>query len=240
MRDTCFTLRLGGLGLGNPIKEQHTASQQVSAPLVDRIVHQDHHLGDCHEVQQSTKARLHSRKHTRQKEEAMYLQNHLPATLQHSMELSQEKGASAWLIPLPINGHGFTLNKSAFKDAFSLRYCWLLQNPPSHCTCSHQFSIEHALTCKTGGFPAIRHNEVCDITSSMFLEVCHGVTIKPHLQPLTGEVMSQNSAIADDGAHLDVTMYGFWGCRFELDVRVFNPLAQSNHRSLLASMYRQH
>ena len=51
------------------------------------------------------------------------------------------------------------------------------------------FSIDHALTCKTGGFPAIRHNEVRDITASLLSEVCHGVTIEPHLQPLTGEVM---------------------------------------------------
>ena len=50
--------------------------------------------------------------------------------------------------------------------------------------------IIHSLTCKTGGFPAIRHNEVRDITTSLLSEVCHGVTIEPHLQPLTGEFMS--------------------------------------------------
>ena len=104
-------------------------------------------------------------------------------------------------------------------------------------------SIDHALTCKTGGFPAIRHNEVRDITASLLSEVCHGVTIEPHLQPLTGEVMSHNTAVTEDGARLDVAMYGFWGGRFEMafvDVRVFNPCAQSNRRSPLASVYRRH
>ncbi len=103
-------VRLGGLGLRNPInmaKEQYTASQQISAPLVDRIVHQEHSLGDCHAVQQSTKARICSRKRTRQNEEAKSLQNQLPSTLQRSMDLSQEKGASSWLISLPIEEHGF-------------------------------------------------------------------------------------------------------------------------------------
>ena len=239
-------VRLGGLGLQNPInmaKEQHTASQQICAPLVDRIVHQEHYLGECHTVQQSTKARLRSHKRTQQKEEAKNLQNQLPSTLQRSMELSQEKGASTWLTSLPIDDHGFALHKSAFRDALSLRYGWSLQNPPSHCTCSHPFSIDHSLTCKTGGFPAIRHNEVCDITASLLSEVCHGVTIEPHLQPLTGEVMSHSSAIIDDGARLDVAMYGFWGGRFEkafVDVRVFNPCAQSNRWSPLASVYRRH
>ena len=54
--------------------------------------------------------------------------------------------------------------------------------------------------------------------------------------------MSHCSAITDDGAHLDIAVYGFWGGRFEkafLDVRVFNPSAQSNQRPL-ASVYRRH
>ena len=114
--------------------------------------------------------------------EAKNLQIQLPSTLQCSMELSKEKGASTWLSSLPIDDHGFALHKSAFRDALSLRYGWSLQNPPSHCTCGHPFNIDHALTCKTGGFPAIRHNEVRDITASLLTEVCHGVTIEPHLQ----------------------------------------------------------
>jgi len=38
-------------------------------------------------------------------------------------------------------------------------------------------------------------------------------------------------------------MYGFWGGRFEkafIDVRVFNPSAQSNRRAPLSSVYRKH
>ena len=68
-----------------------------------------------------------------------------------------------WLISLPIDDHGFASHKCAFRDALFLQYGWSLQNPPSYCTCSHPFSIEYALTCKTGGFPAIQHNEVRDI-----------------------------------------------------------------------------
>ena len=147
------------------------------------------------------------------------------------MELSQEKRASTLLTALPIDDHGFALHKSAFKDALSLRYDWTLQNSPSHCSCSQAFSIEHALTCKTGGFPVVRHNEVRDITASLLSEVCYGVTIEPHLQSLSGETLSHRSAIIDDGARLDISIYGFWGGRFEkafLDVRVFNPSSQSN------------
>ena len=116
-------VRLGGLGLQNPInmsRGQHTASKLICAPLVDQIVNQDHHLGECSAVQQGTKARLRSRKRNQQKEEAKNLQNQLSSSLQRSMELSQEKGASAWLTSLPIDDHGFALHKSAFRDALSL------------------------------------------------------------------------------------------------------------------------
>lgn len=55
--------------------------------------------------------------------------------------------------------------------------------------------------------------------------------------------MSHRTAITNDGARLDIAVYGFWGGRFEkafLDVRVFNPSAQSNRHGPLASVYRRH
>ena len=61
VRDLLALPVCGGLGLRNPTnmaKEQHTASQQISAPLVDRIVNQEHHLGECHAVQKQTKVRI--------------------------------------------------------------------------------------------------------------------------------------------------------------------------------------
>ena len=51
----------------------------------------------------------------------------------------------------------------------------------------------------------MRHNEV---TVTLLTEVCHGVS---HLQPLSGKFLSHHSAITEDGAQLDVAMYGFWG-----------------------------
>ena len=89
----------------------------------------------------------------------------------------------------------------------------------------------------------MRHNKVRDITATLLTEVCHGVTIKPYLQPLSGESLSHCSAITDDGALLDVAMYGFWGGRFENavgDVRIFNPSTQSNRHGSLSSVYRRH
>lgn len=61
---------------------------------------------------------------------------------------------------------------------------------------------------QAGRFPALRHNEVRDITVSLLSEVCHGVTTEPHLQPLSGETMLHHSAITENGARPDIAMYG--------------------------------
>lgn len=148
-------------------------------PLLDRIINQDHQLSSCCSVQQSIKRRIQHTKCTKQKEDAKELQRNLPTPLQCSTELSQEKGASIWLTALPIDEHSFAFHRATFRDSLSLRYDWPLQNSPSHSKCRQPFSVEHALTCKTWGFPAVRHNEARDITTTLLTEVC--------LQPLSDE-----------------------------------------------------
>ena len=89
----------------------------------------------------------------------------------------------------------------------------------------------------------MRHNEVRDITAMLLTEVCHGVTTELHLQPLSGESLSNRFAITENGARLDVATYGFWGGRFKkafINVRVFNPYTQSNRHGPLSSIYRKH
>ena len=107
--------------------------------------------------------------------------------LKRAMGLASEKGASSWLTALPLTEHSFSLHKGAFRDALALRYGWLPSQTPAHCDCSVNFSIDHSLSCPKGGFPSIRHNEVCDLTACLLTEVCHDVRVEPHLQPLTGE-----------------------------------------------------
>ena len=200
-------------------------------------------LTGCHAAQKHAKAEVQSTRRANQKKDALKLQGQFPVHMQRCIELAQEKGASSWLSALPIDSHGFALHKSAFRDALSLRYGWPLENLPSHCSCGHQFSIEHTLSCPTGGFPSIRHNEVRDLTASLLTEVCHGVSTEPHLQSLSGEAMSHESANVEDRARLDVVANSFWGGRFEkafLVVRVFNPSTRSNRQTSLQAVYRRH
>ena len=159
------------------------------------------------------------------------------------MELASEKGASNWMSALPLERYGFALHKGAFRDALCLRYGWQPQRLPSHCACGQHTSIDHALSCPTGGYPTIRHNELRDLTASLLKEVCHDVTVEPHLQPLSEEVLQGQTSIQGDEARLDISCRGFWGGQFEqafYNVRVFNPNALSNRTNPLHSMYRKH
>ena len=177
------------------------------------------------------------------KSSAATLKVTLKASLKHAMDLAQEKGASTWKTSLPLEDYGFSLHKGAFRDAMALRYGWLPSNIPTNCACGTHFTVEHALSCPKGGFPSIRHNEVCDTVGGWLSEVCNDVCIEPMLQPVTGETLTGASAITEDGARLDITANGFWGGHFErayFDVRIFNPHAPSNRQQSLVSTYKKH
>ena len=64
-----------------------------------------------------------------------------------------------------------------------------------------------------------------DPFASLLKDVCHDEA-KPHLQPITGEVLI-SSANSYDEACLDVSVRGFWQSAF-FDVKVFNPFANSH------------
>ena len=135
----------------------------------------------------------------------------------YQLELGSEKGASSWLSLLPIEKHEFALHKGAFRDALCLRYNWQPANLPKNCICGHSFSVDHALSCSTGGFQTIRHNELRDFTAKVMTEVCHDVCLEPTLQPLTGETLRYATATAntEDGACLDISAQGFWDNRYQ-------------------------
>ena len=238
---------LGGLSLINPIdsaSQQYQASCQITSPLVNNIHHQSMAgYTDSDNAQQKAKANVKKRKLYMLQDKTTNLMTRLPPSLQRCVQLSQEKGASTWLTALPLEHHNFSLHKSEFKDAIALHYNLPLQRLPSMCKCGSIFNVEHALSCPTGGYPTIRHNEVRDLTASLLQQVCYDVAVEPHLQPLSGETMSLKSSNTDDAARLDVSARRVWGGRFErtfFDIRVFNPSAQSNRQpSLIRGCLRQ-
>ena len=239
--------RLGGLGILNPVKNaatQYDSSIRITKPLTTSILKQEKTCQDnVNMVQTVIKRWVKIDKRKAQAEEAGRLRDDLSSGLKRAMDLGSEKGASSWLMTLPISEHGFALPKGSFRDALCLRYGWKPSNLPSQCICGTSFSSEHALSCPHGGFPSIRHDDIRDLTAKLLTEVCSNVAVEPTLQPLTGERLAHLTSNTEDGARLDVRAQGFWGDRHQsafFDVRVFNPLAPSNCRSSLTSTYRQH
>ena len=147
------------------------------------------------------------------------LKPQLSPTLRRSIQVAKEKGgASSWLIALPIKKLGFSLHKSAFRDALCSRYGWQ---------------------------PSIRHNEICDLTATPMSEICHDVCTEsppPPLQPLSGESLSFSTANREDSARLDVRARGFGGLPQQdayFDVSVFNPNSPSYRGLELTTCYRR-
>ena len=237
--------RLGGIGASNPtaLTEEYSNSLRLSAPLTDRIVQQTEDLGEAIEQQQTITATLRAERRRQQESTATELKARFPQQLRRAADLASENGASSWLTTLHINTHGFGLHKDALRDALCLRYNWTPSHLESRCACGSNFTVEHALSCHTGGFTIIRHNEVRDLLANLLTEVCHDVSVEPHLQPLSGESFPLLSASTEENARLDVAASGFWGGRFErafFDVRIFNPYAPSNQTPQIASSYRRH
>ena len=139
--------------------QQHTCSLHTSSPLVDLIVFQAHNVASCLVNQVQLRSEVHATQRKELEEFTKSIYDQLPPDLLSSVELACEKGVSNWLSCLPLKFYGFALHKTTFRDAVMLRYHWTPPVCPTSCTCGHDFTIDHCISCPKGGFPSIRHNE---------------------------------------------------------------------------------
>ena len=154
-------------------------------------------------------------------------------------DLSMESGASIWLTTLPLKDEGFILNKQSFWDLIRFRYGWSLKRLPELCECGNKFDVDHALSCKKGGFVSLRHNQIRNITAVLLKEVSPDVHVEPPLQEITGESFHQTTSNTSEEARLDVAARSFWqtGQMTFFDVRVFNPIARRYVSQELSKCY---
>ena len=92
-----------------------------------------------------------------------------------------------------------------------IRYGYQLSRLPEKCPCSAKFNIQHALSCKKGGFITQRHNALRDVTAKLMSEVCHDVKIEPQLNELTGENLHERTANNTAEARLDISARDYTG-----------------------------
>ena len=173
---------------------------------------------------QTNQAEVRRDKRATQSTAAEHLCLQLPPNLQRSLEVAKEKGSSSWLVALPIENHGFSLQyKGAFRDALCLRYGWQLSLLPTTCACAQWEDFQPSATMRSVSQPI--SCQKCVMTY---------VCVEPPLQPLFAEFLSNSTANRDDAARLDIRACGFWGLQQQsafFDVWVFNPNA-STHRCL--------
>ena len=233
-------VKMGGMAI--PIfselsDNEYNYSTSVTENLVNQIVKQERTYTKDPEMS-SVKNGIKKNKHQRNEKLLNELQSTMSDDEIRLLAMSSENGASTWLSTLPLTSENYQLTKQNFWDLIRFRYGWQLSRLPSTCECGVTFSIEHALTCKKGGFISLRHNEVRNLTANLLGEVCKDVCIEPTLLPFTGEEI--NGALTTDNARADVCARGFWtsGQLAFLDVRVFNPLAKRFRSSDLPNCYK--
>ena len=66
------------------------------------------------------------------------------------------------------------------------------------------------MSCKKGGFVALQHNKLRDITGVLLEEVCHDVAVEPILQPVPDNNLVPSTANSNNGARLDVSARSIW------------------------------
>ena len=69
--------------------------------------------------------------------------------------------------------------------------------------------MDHALSCRRGGYTIMRHNKVRDLEAELMREICNDVRVEPELLPLNNE-QTVNGNVAQR-ARLDVSGNGVWG-----------------------------
>ena len=81
---------------------------------------------------------------------------------------------------VPLESCHFDLAPSRFRDGLAILYQWQPSCIPIKCDgCSANFTLQHALDCRTGGLVIQRHNEVRDCLDDMAAQVWSQVVREP-------------------------------------------------------------
>ena len=189
----------------------------------------------------TAKQRARAERDQAAKEKFRNVKDNLPKETSRALDLAAEKGASTWLNVIPLKDLGFNLNKREFRDALRLRYNWPFTDIPSKCVCGEDFSVEHAMICRRGGFIIQRHDELRNMEAELLSSVCNDVEVEPLLQEISSEQLSKGANKAAD-ARLDIHARGFWEKQRSafFDVRVCYPNADTYKDLELPKIYKLH
>ena len=117
----------------------------------------------------------------------------------------------------------------------------LYYNTASKCECGQPNNLDHALSCKKGGYSIYRHDRVKDVNAEFLRQVCKDVKLEPELLPIETEQF-RFSGNTSERARLDIAARGLWGPfqRTLFDVRIFYPNCQSYKNKNIGDLYKMH
>ena len=170
---------IGISGLTRESSEQVNALLDITAPHVNFMVTQSSTI-PARELMEERKREINAQRRATAKSRIDRIGESLSPDLLQAVQQTRDKGASSWLNAIPIEEHGLPLNKQEFRDSLCLRYNLLLPNLPSYCACGEIFTVNHALSCKKGGFIAQRHDTIRDLLTSHLSKVCKNVETERH------------------------------------------------------------
>ena len=159
-----FSLYQHGLVDWRYILEQQS-SEKVTLSLTNHILDQDREYGyDIINDQLQNKAYVN--KDNKKRKQIISMNNYL---IDFKKQWIWQKKKE-----LPL-GSQFSPSQSMASHYISLLFMmlcssavWLDPFPSfSKCECGNSFNVEHALSCRKGGFPSLRHNEIRDTLCSL-------------------------------------------------------------------------
>ena len=125
-----------------------------------------------------------------------------------------------------------------------MRYNMRLKNLPARCGCQNEeaFSIEHALSCKTGGFISQRHDNIKNLLVASLAKVCKNVESEPRMIPPDNEEFRLQSTNTSEEARLDVKARSFWSKRVNVffDVPLTHVNSKSNQGLSTSKIFENH
>ena len=148
-------------------------------------------------------------------------------------------GASSWLGLLPLSQFGFSLNKSEFRDALSLRYGGPLKGLTAMGPFFQKYSVAHAFNCKESGFMTMCHNNLRGFEADMLSKIVNDVDTEPEFQRVTVKIIE---GLSRNALRPDLRARGVWRADHSafIDVRMTNTHSPSQIHLTTESVLKKH
>ena len=244
-------VRMGGLGLDNPVETANHAysnSRYCTEPLVNHLMSDETH--DYAVVARLDKAvsekisECELATKNRQLADFKIIHTMLNSYGQRLLTLNTEPGASSWLTARPIESLGYELTKQEFQDAMRLRFGLHFPDLNLRCACGKDNDVDHALSCAKGGYAIMRHDKIRDSMAEILSYAgVKGVETERLLQPCEDFAdRLPHWTNQDRDARMDIVGSGLWQdeqLNF-FDVRVVHANSASYLSTSPAALYKDH